>query len=573
MSTPRNENDIDALVAMGITHVLTLTAETPLDPNWFQYKLEHVYIPIANYGAPTIEEMDNVYARMQDGGAWLVHCGGGVGRAGTILACVMAMLGTEGEESENTTPKLDAGTAIAQLRQMRPRSLESAIQEKFVSSWISHRWKQAYVNTTVEEPCTILQRQGRIPLNTPLVLFLIGKPGSGKSWLASAISKRRPRGKTMVISQDESGSRATCEREAARSYPDDTLVIFDRCNPLPADRKTWLELFSRQSVAVYFDYSGELCRKRMNNRLDHPTLRAGRGGNALEQFEREMTAPTLDEGFQAILTIGSFSASSSAIQLLTSDPPLLKFPRTPHLINLGAVTSDDVVTDVFGSSAPASGSSGGGEIQGRLTLEEKIDGANMGISLDWNRVLRVQNRSHWVSSASQAQFKKLDDWIERHSTILHNLLDKDPEYPERYILYGEWVSTKHSIRYTALPDLFIAFDLYDRLSATFLSRRLLTRALEAASRAASTGTDGDRLVIHQVPLINETECVTREELLTVLKGKGQWTDERLEGVYVRWEDDRREQTIRRGKIVRGDFIAGNEHWSKGHLTPNVLKPD
>jgi atypical dual specificity phosphatase len=45
----------------------------------------------------------------------------------------------------------------------------------------------------------------------------------------------------------------------------------------------------------------------------------------------------------------------------------------------------------------------------------------------------------------------------------------------------------------------------------------------------------------------------------------------MEGVYIRFEDRERKITTTRGKVVRGDFIAGNEHWSKGKIVWNGLK--
>ncbi|WOO76683.1 Dual specificity protein phosphatase 23 [Vanrija pseudolonga] len=556
MSTPRRAADVDALATMGFTHVLTLTEETPLDEQWFRFVLEHVFVPVPNYHPPTIAEMDAIWGMVVAGGVWLVHCGGGVGRAGTVLACLIAMLGTGDEEGGeevgvSSTPRLDAGTAIALLRRARPRSLETAQQEAFVASWISHRWKVVHASAApLVEPVTLLGVEGdaRAPITA---LFLIGRPGSGKSWLAAALAKRRGPKETVVISQDEAGSRAFCETQLSRAgnLPPDTLVILDRCNPSRVDRRAWLSLLSgRPCVAVYFDYPAALCKQRLDARLDHPTLRAGRGGNALAQMDREMEAPTLDEGWYSILTIASFPAARQAVQHITPDPPLLKFPRTPHLLNLGASTADDVVLGDFE------------ELTGNLTIEEKIDGANMGISLDFNGVIRTQNRSHWVSSADHAQFKPLDSWVAAHEDALRRILGADAQFPERFILYGEWAVARHSIAYSALPGAFIAFDLYDRLEARFLSRGALTRVL--------AGSD-----IPQVPLIAETTRVTRAEVLELVQRTSAFTDGRVEGVYVRTEDDERRYTVGRGKVVRGDFIAGNEHWTRGPLVLNRFARD
>ena len=549
-STPRHEADIDTFIALASTHVLTLTAETPLPSSWFAFKpITHVYIPVDNFKSPTLAEMDVVYDRVVAGGRWVLHCGGGVGRAGTVLACLIAMLGDGDGGAEGTPespgqggqPRLDGRTTIALLRQARPRSLETDEQEAFVSAWVSHRWKLAAADMALEEPHTVLSYILRPPPpSQPVCLFLIGRPGSGKSWLAEVLSKRR---KCIVISQDESGSRAACERELARSYPADTLVIFDRCNPRKEDRAWWLKLIDRPVVAVYFDYPKALCRRRIDSRLEHPTIRAGRGGNALDQMDRQMEPPTPDEGFDSVVTISSFPAARQSVKLFSSDPPLLKFPRTPHLLDLGACASDDEVMHGFAS------------VRGRITIEEKIDGANMGISLDFDGAIRVQNRSHWVSSADHMQWKTLDRWIAEHDAGIRAILDRDATFPERYILYGEWCVARHSIRYGSLPDRFLAFDLYDRLTGMFVSRRVLERVLRG------TG-------IAQVPLVAEVDELSEEDLRGLMGRTSAFGAGRVEGVYVRFEDEGRKTSMRRGKVVRGDFIAGNEHWSKGKIELN-----
>lgn len=116
---------------------------------------------------------------------------------------------------------------------------------------------------------------------------------------------------------------------------------------------------------------------------------------------------------------------------------------------------------------------------------------------------------------------------------------------------------KHSIHYISLPDRFLALDLFDRLDGTFLSRGRLTKVLHG------TG-------IAQVPLISQTESITREEIIQLLEGTSAFGDQRIEGVYIRTEDAARTLTVGRGKVLRGDFIAGNERWTKGPLVFNGI---
>ncbi len=46
-------------------------------------------------------------------------------------------------------------------------------------------------------------------------------------------------------------------------------------------------------------------------------------------------------------------------------------------------------------------------------------------------------------------------WAAERSDALHRLL------ADGRILYGEWLLTRHSVRYDSLPDLFVGFDLFD----------------------------------------------------------------------------------------------------------------
>lgn len=130
-------------------------------------------------------------------------------------------------------------------------------------------------------------------------------------------------------------------------YKDDTLLILDRCNPEATDRKYWLSLLMCNSniACLYFEYDIDLCLQRIDSRLNHPTIQAGRGQNAVKQMHEKMEKPTLSEGFGAILTVASHNASKEAILKLGGVVGITKFPRTTHLINLGAMTADDIVKD------------------------------------------------------------------------------------------------------------------------------------------------------------------------------------------------------------------------------------
>lgn len=73
--------------------------------------------------------------------------------------------------------------------------------------------------------------------------------------------------------------------------------------------------------------------------------------------------------------------------------------------------------------------------------------------------------------------------------------------------------------------------------------------------------------IHQVPIIAEGRK-TIDELKQLVNSKSNFYDGLREGIYVRvYENGYLKQ---RGKIVRTDFICGDEHWAKNEYIINGL---
>ena len=474
----------------------------------------------------------------------LVHCGGGKGRAGTVAACYIATYGFGKPHEAPTHPAMSSDEAVAILRSIRPGSIETTQQQSFVSRWCSVIWKRQSVlpDGPSEPPPCAPEIEGRLDQDCDF-LMLVGLPGSGKSWFSNALTSRNHL--WTHISQDESGSRSLCESAIGQARGP---VLLDRCNTNASDRKLWLDLASIRTsspVCVWFDYDQELCAFRAQCRASHPTLQPGsRVRNAIEQMRRTFVRPTLGEGFKAIVIVRSFAAAQELILRLSPPITLFKFPRTPHFLDLGAVTSDDVRADL-----PAMPHSG------HVVITEKVDGANMGFSLSADRQVVVQNRSHTVNSATHEQFKKLGHWVEQHHADLLTVLDRDEHFAERYILFGEWLFATHSIPYTRLPDRFMAFDLYDRSTGVWASRKLLAAIL------ASTN-------ISLVPVLHEGGMPSIGALREMVQLSSQYYDGRIEGIYVKVEQDGK--VVCRGKVVRGDFIAGNDHWTKGKLQVNGL---
>ena len=284
----------------------------------------------------------------------------------------------------------------------------------------------------------------------------------------------------------------------------------------------------------------------------------------VQSFTKRLAPPTTNEGFGTVETICSHEDSDALLRSLGIQPIVLpssaltvrKFPRTPHLLDAGgdAVTRDDLVM----SAADAMAWLG----DATVIVEEKVDGANLGISLAADYSPLFQNRSHFVTSESATQWRGLDRWWTTHARMLACVLE-----PTRHVLFGEWMAYQHSIYYTELPAHFIAFDVFDTHSGRFLSRAALNEFLEP------TG-------IPLVHTIAEQTFASPHELLPLLdtisvygarsSSAGKDANAPVEGLYLRVDDG--PWLGRRSKIVRPDFVQSIEkHWSSKIPVKNQVR--
>lgn len=196
-----------------------------------------------------------------------------------------------------------------------------------------------------------------------------------------------------------------------------------------------------------------------------------------------------------------------------------------------------------------------------VEIQEKVDGANLGVSLGPDYSLRFQNRSHFVSSSSATQWKGLETLEARHGAELRMLLLSDPLGegddqdlpPGRLVLYGEWMPALHSVHYDKLPGYFLVFDLFDRLHGRFYSRKRLRAHLRRHTTLPLTPR------VCRIPLAGP------ETLRPLLDSPSQFRRDGgyLEGVYLRIDDG--DWLKLRAKLVRPDFIQNiNEgvHWTQ-----------
>lgn len=185
-----------------------------------------------------------------------------------------------------------------------------------------------------------------------------------------------------------------------------------------------------------------------------------------------------------------------------------------------------------------------------LSVEEKIDGANVGISFDERGALVLQNRGHYLGPGDHAQYGPLWPFVYERLDVLRDALGSQK------ILFGEWCFARHSIEYDALPSFFIAFDLYDKRDGTFGDRVALENVCDKTRCAV-------------VPLLRRGAVLWSTDALDALISGSAFGRERAEGLYLRREAGGR--LLARYKWVRRDFTAGiTEHWNSKPLVPNKL---
>ncbi len=217
-----------------------------------------------------------------------------------------------------------------------------------------------------------------------------------------------------------------------------------------------------------------------------------------------------------------------------------------------------------------------------IVVEEKLDGANAGVSFGVGAELLLQSRGHYlVGGGRERQFGLFKRWAAVQESALLGCLG------DQYVMYGEWMGKKHSVFYNRLPHYFCEFDVYDRSSRVFLStaarRALIGAAPVLAVPVLYAGIAPPRLedLLAMVrPSLAKTaqwrrdfESTVAREGLDLARCWSQADKSDLaEGLYIKVEDEG--VVSARYKWVRGDFVQAildsQMHHSQQPFIPNQL---
>ena len=251
---------------------------------------------------------------------------------------------------------------------------------------------------------------------------------------------------------------------------------------------------------------------------------------------------------------------------------ILKYPRTPHVEGSRLQAGDEGHDHV-----PLA------ELRGRhAVIEEKLDGANVGVSFTSAGELLLQSRGHYLSGGGrERQFALFKEWARVHEDCLLERLE------DRYVMYGEWLFAKHSVSYDRLPHYFLEFDVFDRRDGVFLStprrQALLAGAPVLGVPVLQAGPMPDtleRLRAQVRPSLAKSAgwrdafeaSVRRQGLALELAWRQTDPSELAEGLYIKLEDA--QHVSGRFKWVRPDFVQtildSGSHHSTRPIIPNGL---
>ncbi|HCQ91508.1 MAG TPA: DNA ligase, partial [Clostridium sp.] len=218
-----------------------------------------------------------------------------------------------------------------------------------------------------------------------------------------------------------------------------------------------------------------------------------------------------------------------------------------------------------------------------IAVEEKVDGANCGISFDKNGEMLLQSRGHFLNGGyGEKQFSLFKTWTSCHIHDLYKLLGN------RYVMYGEWLYAKHTVFYDQLTHYFMEFDIFDKEEGKFLSTKRRKEILKDYKFIISV------LVLHEGKLNSFKELTSflsksnfkssnSEETLRQsckaldlsfdIARKQTDCSDLMEGLYIKVESE--DYVIDRFKYVRSSFlntISDSEtHWVNRPIIPNKLK--
>ena len=186
-------------------------------------------------------------------------------------------------------------------------------------------------------------------------------------------------------------------------------------------------------------------------------------------------------------------------------------------------------------------------LAGEVIVEEKMDGANVGI-IRHSKGFALQKRGSLVGPSVHEQFDYFYNWA--NGQKYENIMG----VPKRTLIYGELLYAVHSVYYDSLPDYVLVFDVYQNGKWMDYDRR--------SDFCAEHG-------FHMVPLVTRGSFL-KDEIRSLVPNRSAYGDF-AEGIVVKRYA---KHGYFRAKVVKPEFIKvieeSDEHWSQRTVTKNKL---
>lgn len=168
----------------------------------------------------------------------------------------------------------------------------------------------------------------------PIIVLLIGAPGSGKSTFCEQVMSSSTRPWVRVcqdtIKNGKAGTKAQCIDSARSALKNGKSVFIDRCNLEKEQRDEFVKL-GRPQVdvhAVVLDLPAKLCISRSVKRTGHEgNLQGGRAAAVVNRMLQKKELPKLSEGYGRITFCQNESDVESAIGTYSGLGPLDTLPH------------------------------------------------------------------------------------------------------------------------------------------------------------------------------------------------------------------------------------------------------